>query len=48
MYTCIYTHVYMKHQSKPHVYKSDIAPCCRIQNLPSTQNTRKQQLPSTE
>ena len=38
----------MKHQSKPHVYKSDIAPCGRIQNLPSTQNTRKQQLPSTE
>ena len=35
-----------KHQSKPQVYKSDIAPCGQIYNLLSTQTTRKQRLPS--
>ena len=47
----IYIHIYIysdmvKHQSKPQVYKSDITPCGQIWNLPSTQTTKKQRLPS--
>ena len=33
IYTCVYIYIYpdmAKHQSKPQVYKSDIAPCGQI------------------
>ena len=35
----------VKHQSKPQVYKSDVAPLWSDINLSSTQTTRKQRLP---